>query len=527
MTTYAAMRKAPNATPVPRRPLRPAATRAIPVLDVHHPLERDAHATVARAFDVPRPTSTSSGDSPIAVDPHELKRAPGVALSPSTRGLFEDRMGRSFSGVRVHVGTEAHSLAERLHARAFTHGRDIYFARGEFRPETRGGRGLIAHELAHTLQPQARGGSPAIARFAAPGAAPPVISEEAKTWLDAWRCVEPTSPQALALLAAFQRLPEAVQAELLMHFKVDTAATRARLAEAIEYRAAMSRQRVIGRDGLGGTITGTQKFVEDMQWVNQTSRGTAAVVSNLLGAEGLGIGMRLFDDKERQLATGELFAGVGNILLTGPGINQVLDSPPPQRTIELKIPFGSSVLSALQSPTQPKLTPPTPAGPKSAFDDSRVIAGSISATAPKTDPNAALVKKFEAARAHDGVERLPSATDREIMTLARESLRADKKTLVDAAKQGLRLPFRADAFLNDHLTAHTKDVITRRYGAARARGVESGVIGFIGGRRVYGSAKHGVGVVKYGDTWFVVQLKDASAQVPTRATLVEILGKFE
>ena len=332
MSTYAAVRKAPlllsDTTHVLHRPARrPAAMRPIPVLDVHHPLERDAQVVVARAFDAPLPPSPSPSNacsSPVAVDPLELQRAPGVALSPSTREPFEQRMGRGFSGVRVHVGAEASALAERLHARAFTYGRDIYFARGEFRPETREGRGLFAHELAHTLQPQARSGTPAIARFAAPGAAPPVISEAARTWLDAWSCVEPTSPQALALLAAFQRLPAAVQAEILAQFKVDTAATSAHLAEDLKRRVAMSKQRVIGSDGLGGTMTGTQEFVDDMKWFNQTSRGTAAVTSNALGAAGLGIGMKVFDDKERQLAAGEFGAGLGNIVLTGPGTNEAL-----------------------------------------------------------------------------------------------------------------------------------------------------------------------------------------------------------
>jgi len=364
MMPYAAMRKLPDATPVLRRPVRrPAAIRPIPVLDIHHPLERDAQVATVRAFDAPRPTSTSSADSStFAVDRHELRRAPGIAMSPSTREPFEERMGRSFSGVRVHVGAEADALAQRLHARAFTHRRDIYFARGEFRPETREGRGLIAHELAHTLQPQARGGTPAIARFAAPGAAPPGISEEAKKWLDARNCVEPTSPQGLALLVAFQRLPVAVRVEILAQFEVDTTTSSARLAEDLKDRATMSTQRVIGLDGLGGTITGTLEFVEGMQRLNQTARGTAAVASNVLGAVGLGIGTMVSDDKERQLAAGEFGAGIGNILLTGPGTNKVLGyrgsridvAPIARPTIELKSHVGSGALPATARPPRSK-----------------------------------------------------------------------------------------------------------------------------------------------------------------------------
>ena len=391
MLTYTAMRKSPDVTPVLGRSVRrSAAIRPIPVLDVHHPLERDAEVAASRAFDAPRATSTShAGLSPVFLDPRELQLGPGVALSPSTRKPFEQRMGQSFSGVRVHVGLDAGALAERLHARALTHGRDIFFAQGEFRPETRSGRGLIAHELAHTLQPQARGGTAVIARFAAPGAAPPMLSEEARKWLDARSCVEPTSSQALALLAAFQRLPPAVQAEILAQYKVNTAANSARLAEDLKKRAAASTQRVIGADGLGGTITGTREFVESVQSLNQTSRGTAAVASNVLGAVGLGIGMGVFDDKQRQLSMGEFGAELGNILLTGPGTNKALgsrgaprqDHAPVPQTIEIKSHVVSGVAPALTKPSQIKLGPAP--GPKRVADDAGVQDRPKPATAPQ------------------------------------------------------------------------------------------------------------------------------------------------
>src|SRR5215472_1971271 len=41
---------------------------------------------------------------------------------------------------------------KQLQARAFTVGQDIYFGRGEYRPDTPQGGGLLAHELAHTIQ---------------------------------------------------------------------------------------------------------------------------------------------------------------------------------------------------------------------------------------------------------------------------------------------------------------------------------------------------------------------------------------
>jgi hypothetical protein len=69
---------------------------------------------------------------------------------------MESAFGQDFSGVRVHTDSKAGSLSENLHARAFTVGRDIAFASGEYRPGTLIGDALIAHELAHVVQ---QGGS--------------------------------------------------------------------------------------------------------------------------------------------------------------------------------------------------------------------------------------------------------------------------------------------------------------------------------------------------------------------------------
>lgn len=78
------------------------------------------------------------------------------------RDFYETRFGHSFTDVRIHTGAQAESLATQLGARAFTHGRNIYFARGEYQPASRAGKTLIAHELTHTLQQ--RGGMSLIQR---------------------------------------------------------------------------------------------------------------------------------------------------------------------------------------------------------------------------------------------------------------------------------------------------------------------------------------------------------------------------
>ncbi len=86
----------------------------------------------------------------------------GERLGPREREFFEPRLGQDLSSLRIHTRASEASLARQLHARAFTHGRDLVFAAGEYRPETPRGRRLLAHELVHAVQQGATtaGGSP-------------------------------------------------------------------------------------------------------------------------------------------------------------------------------------------------------------------------------------------------------------------------------------------------------------------------------------------------------------------------------
>lgn len=81
----------------------------------------------------------------------------GVAVPAELRTRAEAAMGLDLAAVRLHDGPAADAVAQRFHARALTVGTDIAFHRGFYRPDTRAGRRLIAHELAHVGQ-QARGG---------------------------------------------------------------------------------------------------------------------------------------------------------------------------------------------------------------------------------------------------------------------------------------------------------------------------------------------------------------------------------
>lgn len=83
---------------------------------------------------------------------HDVLRSPGRSLDPDARASMEPRFGHDFSRVRVHADTRAAESAQAVDALAYTVGRDIVFAAGQYTPETTKGQRLLAHELAHVVQ---------------------------------------------------------------------------------------------------------------------------------------------------------------------------------------------------------------------------------------------------------------------------------------------------------------------------------------------------------------------------------------
>lgn len=76
----------------------------------------------------------------------------GQALAAPLRGRLERGFGRSLSGVKVHTDGNAGRLADSFGAEAFTHGKDVFFGRNRFDPESPSGQSLLVHELAHVVQ---------------------------------------------------------------------------------------------------------------------------------------------------------------------------------------------------------------------------------------------------------------------------------------------------------------------------------------------------------------------------------------
>ena len=82
-------------------------------------------------------------------------RGNGQPLLEEVRLPMEKALRADFSGLKVHTDSEADRLSESLQARAFTTGRDIFFKKGEYNPESAKGQKLLAHELTHTQQQDA------------------------------------------------------------------------------------------------------------------------------------------------------------------------------------------------------------------------------------------------------------------------------------------------------------------------------------------------------------------------------------
>lgn len=81
-----------------------------------------------------------------------IEEGGGSSIPYPLRQIMSRLFAANFDKVRLHTGARAARLSDEIGARAFTHGRHIFFGQGNFDPESRPGRLLLAHELTHTIQ---------------------------------------------------------------------------------------------------------------------------------------------------------------------------------------------------------------------------------------------------------------------------------------------------------------------------------------------------------------------------------------
>lgn len=76
----------------------------------------------------------------------------GQPLDPALQRTLERSLGADLSALRLHSDTEAAAITDLLGVPAATAGNHIFFAASAYRPGTRFGLRLLAHEAAHAVQ---------------------------------------------------------------------------------------------------------------------------------------------------------------------------------------------------------------------------------------------------------------------------------------------------------------------------------------------------------------------------------------
>ncbi len=90
--------------------------------------------------------------APELGDKLQESKGQGNPLAPEVKSEMESGFGADFSNVRTHSGTKAADMNQSLKSKAFTNQGDIYFNEGNFDPNSKDGKQLLAHELTHTIQ---------------------------------------------------------------------------------------------------------------------------------------------------------------------------------------------------------------------------------------------------------------------------------------------------------------------------------------------------------------------------------------
>lgn len=170
----------------------------------HRILQRTCAACAAekKAMDdetlLQRRTTEGGASGPPLVD--AVLARPGAPLDAHVRDRMENRFNHDFGGVRIHDDALAHESARSVGAAAYTVGSGIVFGPGRYRPGTREGGHLLAHELAHTVQ---QGG---LQRRAIDGALAvdpyPALEQEAERAADAAMSPDPVAMPRLSRVGA-------------------------------------------------------------------------------------------------------------------------------------------------------------------------------------------------------------------------------------------------------------------------------------------------------------------------------------
>jgi len=119
---------------------------------IHRDSLKPGNESIQRKADASTSISSNTTENKI-----NAKLGQGDKLPATVRESMEARFGHDFSEVRIHSDNEAAELSQNIEAKAFTVGNDIFFASGQFEPNSDEGQRLLAHELTHVVQQSGAG----------------------------------------------------------------------------------------------------------------------------------------------------------------------------------------------------------------------------------------------------------------------------------------------------------------------------------------------------------------------------------
>jgi hypothetical protein len=89
-------------------------------------------------------------EDPVVAGPDDASEAAAQRAERPEGPAHDEAGGRvDTSGLRLHTDAAAGELADALGAEAVSHGTDVWFAPGAYRPHTKKGRRLLRHEVTH------------------------------------------------------------------------------------------------------------------------------------------------------------------------------------------------------------------------------------------------------------------------------------------------------------------------------------------------------------------------------------------
>lgn len=117
---------------------------------VHEILQSDSWAQASSGIMSRYAASNEPTHAHLAIE--LIRRSRGQRLPTDVAARLSAALGVDISEAVIHTDAAAAEAAKSVNAHAFATGKDVFFAAGRYRPGTREGDELLAHELTHVVQ---------------------------------------------------------------------------------------------------------------------------------------------------------------------------------------------------------------------------------------------------------------------------------------------------------------------------------------------------------------------------------------